>query len=744
MTAIFNWAVNLLTAALVAVSVAYLVNGGLRGRGPRRIAAAVLGLAAGGVALWGVAAVEKLESTARGIVVSILLSGLLFIGANKLFDLAPTRWALFRALMGGGGALAVFLLLWGNRAIDQPALRTFIAVLVGAAGGYLLGVAEGRWRRLLIGAGAGAALGVLAATGMRTVILRFELEEGIFDLWPALPDLNFRALAIMTAVGAAGGYLLGVAEGKRRRFLIKAGTVAALGVLVATGMNFIALAAIAALGAAAGYLWRSRRKGKSPASVVVGWATIGFFIGAWGMPTLGTGQWWEALLAAVGTGLGAGAALGLRPIPDANQRSRLEASSRSYIFVIPALLFIGGTLIYPTLRTLFLSFYDMRGEEPVGFANYSSIFTSANSFDVSGWAGIFGSRLFWAGAVIAALGTVVAIIMGRRSGYKATFGPGAGGATVLGLFLVCMAAFAALRGTLFNNIWWVLTVTLVTTAAGLAIAVLADRAKNESLAKSLIFMPMAISFVGAGIIWRFMYLARDPSREQTGFLNALWVGLGRISSNPGARMVTVIIVLSLALLLIWLALRSWRAGERVIASGAALCALPFLWFAFAVWRGIGGVTEGPGGELLADTVLFVQETPFNNMWLMLVLIWIQTGFSMVIFSAAIKAVPAELIEAARVDGATESQTFWRVTVPQIAPTIGVVVTTLIVLVMKVFDIVKVMTNGNFDTQVIANEMWQRAFTELNFGLGSALAVVLFVAVLPILYLNIRRMQKAAG
>ena len=700
MTAIFNWAVNLLTAALVAVGIAYLVNGGLRGRGPRRIAAAVLGLAAGGVALWGVAAVEKLESTARGIVVSILLSGLLFIGANKLFDLAPTRWALFRALVGGGGALAVFLLLWGNRAIDQPALRTFIAVLIGAAGGYLLGVAEGKWRRLLIGAGAGAALGVLAATGMRTVILRYELEEGTFDLWPALPDLNFGVLAIMTALGAAVGYLW--------------------------------------------HLWRSRRTGKSPAPSIVGWATIGFFIGAWGMPTLGTGQWWEALLAAVGTGLGAGAALGLKPIPDANGRSRLEASSRSYIFVIPALLFIGGTLIYPTLRTLFLSFYDMRGEEPVGFANYSSIFTSANSFDVSGWAGIFGSRLFWAGAVIAALGTVVAVIVGRRSGYKATFGPGAGGATVLGLFLVCMAAFAALRGTLFNNIWWVLTVTLVTTAAGLAIAVLADRAKNESLAKSLIFMPMAISFVGAGIIWRFMYLARDPSREQTGFLNALWVGLGRLSSNPAARTLTVIIVLALTLLLIWLALRSWRAGERAIASGAALCALPFLWFAFAVWRGIGGVTEGPGGELLADTVLFVQETPFNNMWLMLVLIWIQTGFSMVIFSAAIKAVPAELIEAARVDGATESQTFWRVTVPQIAPTIGVVVTTLIVLVMKVFDIVKVMTNGNFDTQVIANEMWQRAFTELNFGLGSALAVVLFVAVLPILYLNIRRMQKAAG
>lgn len=160
--------------------------------------------------------------------------------------------------------------------------------------------------------------------------------------------------------------------------------------------------------------------------------------------------------------------------------------------------------------------------------------------------------------------------------------------------------------------------------------------------------------------------------------------------------------------------------------------------------GLGGFEIGPNGEVIADTILFIQETPFNNVWLMVVLIWIETGFTMVIFSAAIKAVPAELIEASKVDGATEAQTFWRVTVPQIAPTIGVVVTTLIVLVMKVFDIVKVMTNGNFDTQVLANEMWQRAFTEFNIGLGSALAVLLFVSVLPIMYLNIRRMQKEAA
>jgi alpha-glucoside transport system permease protein len=127
---------------------------------------------------------------------------------------------------------------------------------------------------------------------------------------------------------------------------------------------------------------------------------------------------------------------------------------------------------------------------------------------------------------------------------------------------------------------------------------------------------------------------------------------------------------------------------------------------------------------------------------MVILIWIQVGFSMVILSAAIKAVPDELIEAARIDGATTSQIFWRVTLPQIATTIGVVVTTLIVLVMKVFDIVKVTTNGQFGSQVLANDMYDRAFGNFDTGRGAALAVILFVAVLPVMYINIRRTQEA--
>jgi alpha-glucoside transport system permease protein len=166
--------------------------------------------------------------------------------------------------------------------------------------------------------------------------------------------------------------------------------------------------------------------------------------------------------------------------------------------------------------------------------------------------------------------------------------------------------------------------------------------------------------------------------------------------------------------------------------------------AYLVYRvlgpGMGGYIE-EDGVVTARPVLFIQEGPFNNMWLMVVLIWVQTGFAMVILSAAIKAVPTELTEAAKVDGATESQVFWRITLPHIAPTVGVVTTALFVTVMKVFDIVYAMTNGNFGTQVIANEMWIRAFGQTNLGLGSALAVVLFVSVIPIMWINIRRMQR---
>jgi alpha-glucoside transport system permease protein len=302
---------------------------------------------------------------------------------------------------------------------------------------------------------------------------------------------------------------------------------------------------------------------------------------------------------------------------------------------------------------------------------------------------------------------------------------------------------STVRGTVFNNIWWVVVVVTLATAFGLAVAVLADRAKGENGAKSLIFLPMAISFIGAGIIWRFVYQAREVSQSQTGVLNAFWVWVGEVSTSTTSRLIAVAV---LALVGLFLAYLVKRGLDMKSTTSAAFSAGFLLLIAYLIYRllgpGLGGFVE-QDGEVTAKPVLFVQEAPFNNMWLMVVLIWVQTGFAMVILSAAIKAVPTDLTEAAKVDGASESQIFWRITLPQIAPTLGVVVTALFVTVMKVFDIVYAMTNGNFGTQVLANEMFQRAFGQTNLGLGSALAVVLFISVIPVMWINVRRTQRSA-
>jgi len=199
--------------------------------------------------------------------------------------------------------------------------------------------------------------------------------------------------------------------------------------------------------------------------------------------------------------------------------------------------------------------------------------------------------------------------------------------------------------------------------------VLADRARGESVAKSLIFLPMAISFVGASVIWRFVYAWEPAGSSQIGVLNAAWVALGGV---------------------------------------------PQAW---------------------------TSQRPWNSLFLMVIMIWIQTGFAMVVLSAAIKGVPSELREAALVDGATEAQAFWRVTLPYVRSTVAVVITTLIILVLKVYDIVKVMTNGLSGTDVIANRMFDEAFIARDIGVGSALAVLLFLAVVPLMFINARRARR---
>ncbi|HKJ86555.1 MAG TPA: sugar ABC transporter permease [Spirochaetia bacterium] len=220
-----------------------------------------------------------------------------------------------------------------------------------------------------------------------------------------------------------------------------------------------------------------------------------------------------------------------------------------------------------------------------------------------------------------------------------------------------------------NNLIWVVVFTTFTVGVGLLMAVLTDRVKYESVAKSILFMPMAISYVAAGVIWRFMYQYQPAGEVQTGTLNAL---LTSIVPN----------------------------------------------FEPSAWH--------------------FSRPPFNTLALIAVAVWIWTGFCMVILSASLKGVDQNLIDSGRIDGCTEWQVFWRIIVPIISSTIVVVVTTMIINVLKMFDIVYVMTNGRLETEVIANRMYKEMFVTQDYGHASAIAVVLFLAVVPVIILNIRK------
>jgi alpha-glucoside transport system permease protein len=223
-----------------------------------------------------------------------------------------------------------------------------------------------------------------------------------------------------------------------------------------------------------------------------------------------------------------------------------------------------------------------------------------------------------------------------------------------------------------NNIIWLVVGTGACVVFGLLIAVLADRSRFETVAKALIFLPMAISFVGAGVIWRFMYAYAPAGEPQIGVLNGIVTALG---GQPQA----------------WL-----------------------------------------------------TNPPWNTFFLIAVLVWIQTGFAMVIFSAALKGVPGELLEAARLDGASEIQSFFRVIIPYIQGTIITVTTTIAIFTLKIFDVVIVMTGGQYGTSVVATQFYHEFFTNRNFGYGSAIAMVLFIAVLPVMYYNLRQLRNQEG
>jgi alpha-glucoside transport system permease protein len=285
--------------------------------------------------------------------------------------------------------------------------------------------------------------------------------------------------------------------------------------------------------------------------------------------------------------------------------TRIRETVRPFVFVGPALVILGLYLVYPTILTVYLSFFGPRSAEFVGLRNYISLFTRPEML-------------------------------------------------------------IALR----NNVLWLVFVTSFVVSLGLVIAVMVDRiGRWEPLAKSVIFLPMAISAVGASVIWKFVYSFQPLPRPQIGLLNAVFTALGGEAQG-------------------WLILRPW-----------------------------------------------------NNFFLIAIMIWILTGFAMVVISAAVKSVPAELLEAARIDGANEITIFFRVIIPSIRGTLITITTTVLIMVLKVFDIVYVMTNGQHGTEVVANRMFREMFVFRDFGQGSALAVILFLAVIPIMIYNVRSFRE---
>jgi alpha-glucoside transport system permease protein len=277
-----------------------------------------------------------------------------------------------------------------------------------------------------------------------------------------------------------------------------------------------------------------------------------------------------------------------------------------FVFVGPALAILAWYLFVPVLRTFYLSLFNANSTEWVGLNNYVYAFTDR-------------------------------------------------------------AMLQAFR----NNLLWLVVGTAFCVGSGLLIAVLSDRTAPwfESVIKSLIFMPMAISLVGAGIIWLFVYSFRPAGASQIGILNAIVTGLGM---QPQA----------------WLFLQPW-----------------------------------------------------NNFFLIIILVWLQTGYSMVILSSAIKGIPKELIEAGRIDGANEAQVFLGIMIPYIQGTIVTVSTTIAIFTLKIFDIVFTMTGGNFGTEVIANQFYVQMFRSNQTGRGAAIAIVLLIAVVPVMIYNLRQFSE---
>ncbi|MEJ6398783.1 carbohydrate ABC transporter permease [Yoonia sp. 208BN28-4] len=357
---------------------------------------------------------------------------------------------------------------------------------------------------------------------------------------------------------------------------------------------------------------------------------------------------------------------------------------RPWLFLAPAIIALGLYLAYPVFATLWYSLTDRsQGGAFVGFANYSQMFDDPK---------------FW----------------------------------------------EAMR----NNMLWLIIVPAASTAFGLLAAQLTDRIKWGSFAKSLIFMPMAISFVGAAVIFKLIYDTRPVDSNQIGVLNAVWLQFdGGIGSFLFLRLIPGLLTLAVGALVAW---AGWSALQRLINPGHAkhgifMKALQVLVVVLALW-GIYTIVMGLIGLATATLPYGEPQTwltipGWNSILLMIVLIWIQTGFAMVILSAALRGIPEETVEAAIVDGANPFQVFFKIKMPQIAGTIVVVWTTITLVVLKVFDIVFAMTNGQWETQVLANYMYNQLFVALDWGVGSASAMMIMLLVSPILIWNVYNARK---
>jgi alpha-glucoside transport system permease protein len=293
-----------------------------------------------------------------------------------------------------------------------------------------------------------------------------------------------------------------------------------------------------------------------------------------------------------------------------------------WIWLSPALILLAVFLVYPSIDTIRRSFYDERSDNWVGFDNYKYIIDDPQPF------------------------------------------------------------VSDTHSALWNNVMWLVVFTSLTVILGLIFAILASRVRYEAAAKAAIFVPMAISFVAASVIWKFMY----EINPDIGTVNAVATELGKDST-------------------------AWLVDDTSPWN----------------WAGVGSRSD-------------VGPLQVNNISLILVGVWMWTGFAMVVLSAGLKGISTEVLEAARVDGANEWQIFTRIILPLVSPTIMVVTTTLVILALKMFDLIWVMTGGNFDTHVVATLFFEQSFRNRDFGLGAALAVVLLLAVVPVMVVSIRRFQ----